>query len=78
MLILTKNKQITAVLFEMRSLVWGCQMRLGVLDEDDVDLMYRAGCRWILFGIESGNEQFLRVFFYSHFFRKTLRKYNLK
>lgn len=37
-------------------LVWGCQMRLGVLAEEDIDLMYKAGCRWILFGIESGNE----------------------
>lgn len=37
-------------------LVWGCQMRLGVLNEDDIKLMYKAGCRWILFGIESGNE----------------------
>lgn len=39
------------------NLVWGCQMRLGVLDEEDIDLMYKAGCRWILFGIESGNEK---------------------
>lgn len=38
------------------NLVWGCQMRLGVLNEEDIDLMYKAGCRWILFGIESGNE----------------------
>lgn len=35
-------------------LVWGCMMRVGVLNEDDVKLMYQAGCRWILFGIESG------------------------
>ncbi|MBQ6022033.1 MAG: B12-binding domain-containing radical SAM protein [Clostridia bacterium] len=38
-------------------LVWGCQMRLGVLNEEDVKLMYRAGCRWILFGIESGSRE---------------------
>ena len=38
-------------------LVWGCQMRLGVLNEEDIKLMYRAGCRWILFGIESGSEE---------------------
>lgn len=37
-------------------LVWGCQMRLGVLNEEDIKLMYEAGCRWILFGIESGNQ----------------------
>ncbi len=39
------------------NLVWGCQMRLGVLNEEDVKLMYRAGCRWILFGIESGSKE---------------------
>ena len=39
------------------NLVWGCQMRLGVLNEDDIKLMYRAGCRWILFGIESGSKE---------------------
>lgn len=39
------------------NLVWGCQMRLGVLNESDIDLMYKAGCRWILFGIESGNQE---------------------
>lgn len=38
-------------------LVWGCQMRLGVLKEDDIKLMQKAGCRWILFGLESGNEE---------------------
>ncbi len=38
-------------------LVWGCQMRLGVLNEADVRLMARAGCRWILFGIESGSKE---------------------
>ena len=38
-------------------LVWGCQMRLGVLNEEDIKLMYRAGCRWILFGIESGSKE---------------------
>ena len=43
------------------NLVWGCQMRLGVLDEEDVDLMYKAGCRWILFGLESGNQDRIRL-----------------
>ena len=39
--------------------VWGCQIRLGVLNEKDLDLMYKAGCRWILFGIESGDPQMI-------------------
>jgi pyruvate-formate lyase-activating enzyme len=33
---------------------WGVQTRLGVLDPDDLQNMYNAGCRWILFGVESG------------------------
>lgn len=43
------------------NLIWGCQMRLGVLKDDDIDLMYKAGCRWILFGIESGNESRIKT-----------------
>ncbi|MBR2884194.1 MAG: B12-binding domain-containing radical SAM protein [Clostridia bacterium] len=43
------------------NLFWGCQMRLGVLNEDDIELMYDAGCRWILFGIESGNKERIKL-----------------
>lgn len=34
--------------------VWGIQTRLGVYTQDDLRQMYDAGCRWILFGVESG------------------------
>jgi len=34
--------------------VWGIQTRLGVFNRNDLQLIYNAGCRWILFGIESG------------------------
>lgn len=37
--------------------VWGCQSRLGTFDKEELQLMYDAGCRWILFGIESGSEE---------------------
>ena len=40
--------------------VWGCQIRLGVLNAEDIDLMYEAGCRWILFGIESGSPETIK------------------
>lgn len=40
---------------------WGCQMRLGVLNEDDIKLMHKAGCRWILFGIESGSPERIKA-----------------
>lgn len=39
------------------SFVWGCQTRLGTFNHDELQQMYDAGCRWILFGIESGNEE---------------------
>ena len=41
-------------------IVWGCQTRLGVFSKEDLQQMYDAGCRWILFGIESGSEARLK------------------
>lgn len=35
--------------------VWGCDMRIGTCAEEELRLMYKAGCRWIFFGIESGS-----------------------
>lgn len=37
---------------------WGMMMRLGILKED-YQLMYDTGCRWILFGVESGSKEIL-------------------
>lgn len=39
---------------------WGVQLRLGMFDETDFQIMYNAGCRWIFFGIESGSEKILK------------------
>jgi len=36
--------------------VWGCDMRIDTCGEEELRLMYDAGCRWIFFGIESGSE----------------------
>lgn len=38
---------------------WGCQTRIGLFDESDFRYMYDAGCRWILFGVESGSKRVL-------------------
>ncbi len=38
---------------------WGCQTRIGLFDESDFKCMYDAGCRWILFGVESGSKRVL-------------------
>lgn len=37
--------------------VWGIQTRLGVYDRQDLQKMYDAGCRWILFGVEGGTPE---------------------
>lgn len=42
------------------ALVWGCQARVGQFDREDFQLMYDAGCRWVFFGVESGNEEMQR------------------
>jgi anaerobic magnesium-protoporphyrin IX monomethyl ester cyclase len=36
---------------------WACLTRVDKLDEQLIELMYRAGCRLIRFGVESGNER---------------------
>lgn len=33
---------------------WSCDMRTDLCEKEDLQLMYDAGCRWIMFGIESG------------------------
>ena len=38
---------------------WGCSARVDIADPDLFDLMYGAGCRWVGFGVESGNQQIL-------------------
>jgi len=39
----------------MSELRWGCNTRLDCIDNDIIDALYRAGCRHILFGVESGD-----------------------
>ena len=38
---------------------WGVDLRIGMFREEDFRLMYDAGCRWVLFGIESGSREML-------------------
>jgi anaerobic magnesium-protoporphyrin IX monomethyl ester cyclase len=38
---------------------WNCYLRLDGVDERTIDLMKRAGCNCIFFGIESGNSKIL-------------------
>ncbi len=39
---------------------WTCNSRVDYVDEEMLQLMGKAGCHWISWGIESGNEQILR------------------
>ena len=41
-------------------IVWGCEMRVDIYTEEDLQFMYDHGCRWITLGIESGDEEMLR------------------
>ena len=41
--------------------VWGCQTRIGIFRQEDFDYMFRAGCRWVFFGVESGSKRVLEL-----------------
>ncbi len=41
-------------------LEWTCNSRVDFVDADMLQLMSRAGCRWISWGIESGNAEILQ------------------
>lgn len=63
----TINREyITKVLESMikagvNDLLWSCTTRTDRVDPELLALMYAAGCRNILYGIESGNEESLKV-----------------
>jgi len=38
-------------------LYWSCDMRADLMTKEGIDLMYKAGCRWVMFGIESGTKE---------------------
>ncbi len=39
---------------------WGCDSRADQYNKEDLQVMYDAGCRWLLFGGESGSEIMLK------------------
>lgn len=45
---------------ECPGLLWGCETRANLIDEETVALMKEAGCRSIDIGIESGNNEMLK------------------
>ena len=42
-----------------RSFIWGGETRPQILTKEKLEKMYRAGCRWLLFGLESGSARIL-------------------
>lgn len=36
---------------------WGIELRIGMFEEEDYQMLYDAGCRWIFFGIETGSKE---------------------
>ena len=40
---------------------WSCEARLDIFNQEDLQLMCRAGLRYIIIGIESSNRELLRV-----------------
>ncbi|MCG8424315.1 MAG: B12-binding domain-containing radical SAM protein [Proteobacteria bacterium] len=40
---------------------WGCYARVDLMDDELMDRMYRAGCRKIFYGVESGSDRVLQV-----------------
>ncbi|MBQ6021469.1 MAG: B12-binding domain-containing radical SAM protein [Clostridia bacterium] len=41
--------------------IWGCQTRIGIFDQEDFEYMFRSGCRWMFFGVESGSKRVLQM-----------------
>ncbi len=46
---------------EELNITWSCETRAELLDEDLISRMARAGCRLICFGIDSGDEEVLKL-----------------
>ncbi|MCR5041309.1 MAG: B12-binding domain-containing radical SAM protein [Clostridia bacterium] len=36
---------------------FGIQLRIGICREEELQLLYDSGCRWALFGVETGNKE---------------------
>lgn len=39
---------------------WGCEVRIGIYNDEDLKYMYEHGCRWIFFGVETGDPDMMK------------------
>ncbi len=44
---------------EKLDLTWVCNARVDMVDEEVLNLMAKAGCRQISYGIETGNQEIM-------------------
>ena len=49
-----------AILAELPPVTWWCMTRGGMLTREDYELMLRAGCQFVMFGIETADPQMSR------------------
>ena len=55
-----RNAEICeGILKDNLDITWICNARVDSIDEEQIELMKRAGCHLIKFGVESGNQQIL-------------------
>ena len=55
-------KELCQKMIEARlDIVWMCQSRVDIIDEERISLMKEAGCHSIQFGVESGDEHILQT-----------------
>jgi radical SAM superfamily enzyme YgiQ (UPF0313 family) len=50
-----------ALLESKEAFIWGCSARTDCVDEELIELMSRAGCRGIFFGIETGSKRMQKI-----------------
>ena len=51
----TLHEICNAMIDAKLDLHWGGMTKIGLFDKEDFELMYKAGCRWLEFGVESGS-----------------------
>ncbi len=42
------------------NIIWGFMARIGQFTLEELQYLYDAGCRWIIFGVESGSKEMLK------------------
>lgn len=54
-------KLCDAMIKEKVGVEWQCEARVSSADEESLKRMYEAGCRLVAFGIESGDQEILKI-----------------